>query len=176
MWALVLLMELGPHNARTEENSDQGGNSAHDLRVQFPPWPEFSSVLVWAQSLQELVALLDAAYIFFGVSDVSPCSWCCDTAKMCYIFFSELRKDKIATWLRLPPVVFCHLPLLGRHVTSLNQGLSWGGEMKDLGNEVETSPISCLLQPVKELRSRFFNALKRYFSLCLFIGFLELFH
>ena len=49
---------------------------------------------------------------------------------MCYIFrqicpfHGELRKDKIATCLLLPPVFFCHLPLFERHVTSLNQGLS----------------------------------------------------
>ena len=31
MWALALLMELGPHKDR--ENSDRGGNWTHDLRV-----------------------------------------------------------------------------------------------------------------------------------------------
>ena len=34
MWVLALLMEMGPHKDR--ENSDQGGNWTHDLRVRSP--------------------------------------------------------------------------------------------------------------------------------------------
>ena len=94
------------------------------------------------EELEELVALLDATYIFFCVFDISARSWCCDTTKMCYIFrqicpfHSELRKDKIATCLLLPPHFFCHLPLFGRHVTSPEPG-SFFPRMKDPGNEVD---------------------------------------
>ena len=31
------------------------------------------------QLLQELVALLDATYLFFDVFDIAPLRWCCDT-------------------------------------------------------------------------------------------------
>ena len=71
-------------------------------------------------------------HLSFAVSsfDISP-SWCCDTTKMCYYifrqifpFYSELRKDKIATCLHFPSAVFLSPPTFGGHVTSLKQGLS----------------------------------------------------
>ena len=79
---------------------------------------------------------------FFSVSATFAlaCSWCCDPFKMCYIFRqifpfqSEFRKDKIATWLHLLTVIFFYLPLFGRHVTSLNQGLS-SLALSGLGNQ-----------------------------------------
>ena len=36
--------------------------------------------------LQELVAILDASFILFGVFDISLRSWSCDSTKMCIIF------------------------------------------------------------------------------------------
>ena len=121
--------------------------------VRFASWNKF---LQWEksptdlQSLEEFVALLDAAYIFFGVFDFSPRRWCCDTTRLCYIFrqifpfHSELRKDKTASWLRPPPVVFCQLPLFGGHMTSLNQGLSFlaplgVGRWKTLGTRLTSA-------------------------------------
>ena len=88
-------------------------------------------------------------YIFFGVFDIPARSWCCDTTKMCYIFgqilpfHSELRKDKIETWLRLPPAVFLSPPTFWEHVTSLNQGLSSLG-WKTLGTGLPTAAYSPL--------------------------------
>ena len=118
--------------------------------VRFASWNRF---LQWEkspsdlQSLEEFVALLNAANIFFVVFDFSPRRWCCDTTRLCYIFrqifafLSELRKDKTASCLRPPPVIFCHLPLFRRHVTSLNQGLSflapfWVRRWKTLGTRL----------------------------------------
>ena len=48
-------------------------------------------------------------------------------------FQSRIRKDEIATWLRLPHIVFCHLPLSGRHMTSLNLASLRVAKMKDCG-------------------------------------------
>ena len=92
------------------------------------------------QSLEELVSLLDTAYIFFGFFDISPRSWRCDTTKMCYIFTQNFHVSWGKTKSRLGyvslPLFFCHLPLFGRHVTSLNQGLSFHG-WKALGTRLE---------------------------------------
>jgi len=60
---------------------------------------------------------------------------------MCYIFkqlfpfHSELRKDKIATWLRLPPAVFLSPPTFWDARDQPELG-SFFPRMKDPGNEV----------------------------------------
>ena len=93
------------------------------------------------RSLEELVALLDATYIFFCVFDISARSWFCDTTKMCYIFrqicpfHSELRKDKIATCLPLPPAFFLSPPTFWEARDQPEPG-SFFPRMKDPGNEV----------------------------------------
>ena len=61
---------------------------------------------------------------------------------MCYIFrqifpfLSELRKDKIATWLRLPPAVFLSPPTFWEARDQPEPG-SFFPRMKDPGNEVD---------------------------------------
>ena len=92
------------------------------------------------QCLQELVALLYAAYIVFDIHDIYPRSSSCDKSKMRYIFSQifpfqrGLRKDKIATWLHLSPSVavvvvfpFRNYPEPG----SLFPRSLWGEEMRD---------------------------------------------
>ena len=61
--------------------------------------------------------------------------------KMCYIFrqifpfHSELRKDKIATWLRLPPAVFLSPPTFWE-ARDQPEPRSFLPRMKDPGKEV----------------------------------------
>ena len=82
------------------------------------------------QRLEELVALLGATHIL-----------CCDTTKMCYNFgqifpfHSELRKDKIATRLLLPPAVFLS-PYSFWEARDQPEPGSFFPRMKDPGNEV----------------------------------------
>ena len=64
---------------------------------------------------------------------------------MCYIFtpifpfYSELRKDKIATWLRLPPAVFLSPPTFWEARYQPEPG-SFLPRMKDPGNELDAVP------------------------------------
>ena len=54
-------------------------------------------------------------------------------------FHSELRKDKIATWLRLPPAVFLSSPTFWKARDQPEPG-SFFPRIKDQGNEVDVVP------------------------------------
>ena len=64
---------------------------------------------------------------------------------MCYIFrqtfpfYSELRQDKIATWLRLPPAVFLSPPTFCKALDQPEPG-SFFPRMKDPGNKIDAVP------------------------------------
>ena len=80
---------------------------------KFLQWEKIFRPCTDLQSLEELVALLDAAYIFSGVFDISPRSWSCDITKMCYIFrqIFPFHSDKICDFVTSPSHCFfdtCH--------------------------------------------------------------------
>ena len=138
--------KCGNNSRSWRELSYISSAATRNVRFAFP-----KNVLQWAefptdfQSLQELVTFLDAARIFFVVFEICPRSSCCDTWRMCYIFrqifpfspsFLSSGKTKVRPGYTSFPLCFCHLPLFGRHVTSLNPRSFWGGRRKTLGTRL----------------------------------------